>query len=160
MATERRIAGELGGRRVFNSGAGFDKGDVRVDPKRSIAEDGTLLVVGPRFRVESKRTWTDSYSIGSMTWRDVVRAASGAYVVMHVQIQRYEYAVVESRVFLPLMEKETLEYTRKGAKTFLLRATPPLPELPIRLTLACGPEAWDVVIISWSDFLTYARSLT
>jgi len=59
---ERKIASDIGGRRVFMSGAGPDKGDVKSD----------LL------RIEAKTTANSSFTFNSADWSDIVHSSDNS----------------------------------------------------------------------------------
>lgn len=155
-ATERRVAAELGGRTTFCSGSGTEKADVRVDA--AVRFDGDRLVVsGAKFRVESKRTWTRKLTISHRTWVDVVMAAGGAYPVIHIQLPLYEFALVESSVFLPFLPEPRPEPSRFGCRSITLSSA---TRIPSRFVLDIQPvHAADVCVLKWDDFLTYAHHL-
>lgn len=75
---ERKIAADLGGRKTFLSGAGDEKADVTV-PHRVTLSGGELREITKfSFRVESKTTESDGYTLSAKDWNDVVNAADKA----------------------------------------------------------------------------------
>lgn len=76
---EQQLAEDLGGRRIFLSGAGTEKADVRRAKSFHINEAGrverTELLA---FRGEAKTTRYDSYAFKTTDWFDLHRAASAA----------------------------------------------------------------------------------
>lgn len=75
---EQDIAKDLGGRRVFASGAGFEKGDVRV--KRAYKKVGSDIVPSDAltFRIEAKTTGRSTYTFKVQDWIDIRRSSSSA----------------------------------------------------------------------------------
>lgn len=97
---ERRLAAELGGRAVKGSGAGREKGDVRVK--------GLL-------RVEAKCTKRDSFSITGPMLDKIEAAAIGAGEVPAVVVEFVDKAgkPVRSVAVMPMWAFE--ELTARGA---------------------------------------------
>lgn len=75
---EDRIACDIGGRRIFLSGAGSEKADVRLRKRYQITEDGVLPLEETALRVEAKTTSRDIYSFRTIDWLDLDRAARSA----------------------------------------------------------------------------------
>lgn len=70
------IARDLNGSRLFASGAGFEKGDVRV--KRAYKKVGRDIVPSDAltFRIEAKTTQRSAYSFKVQDWIDIRRSAA------------------------------------------------------------------------------------
>ena len=90
---ESRVAKDLGGKKVFNSGAGFEKSDVRVPGK---------------LRSEVKHTSKNSYTFKIQDWIDLLLAALsyGEYPIFVIDIQGLRKLAVVTKRFA----KETLEF--------------------------------------------------
>lgn len=89
---ERRVAADVGGKRVFMSGAGPDKGDVKSD----------LL------RIEVKTTASESFAFNSHDWSDIVHSADNTgktpvfVIKMSVKTYPFSVAILGRRFFLEL----------------------------------------------------------
>lgn len=92
---EREIAADLTGRRVFLSGAGFEKADVR---KRSqFVGRGTHVERSPTlaFRIEAKTTGNNRYNFHAQDWRDLIHVAdaAGEMPILAVKFLGFEVAI-------------------------------------------------------------------
>lgn len=153
-ATERRVAAELGGRRVFASGSGYEKGDVRVDPPTRDAA-GNALEGGDPLVVESKRVFVgNSYTLSSQTWAKVCSIRMGAEPVMHVQTTTGELAVVCYRWCLGLKDPIVLSYRRTGVKSVTLRPNmrPGFSGIYARYSMHYMGRDYDICVLSWKLF--------
>ena len=85
---ERRVAAELGGRRVPLSGAGAEKGDGRVAQKFTKTSTGITETVALTLRIENKLTAKTSYTLSCVDWDKLYRAASrcGEHPLFHVEL--------------------------------------------------------------------------
>jgi hypothetical protein len=85
---ERRVATELGGRRVPLSGAGAEKGDGRVAQQYTKTAEGIQETVGLTFRIENKMTGRDSYTLSSSDWDKLHRSATacGEHPLFHIEL--------------------------------------------------------------------------
>lgn len=162
-ATERRIAAQLGGRRVSGSGSGTEKGDARVEPTITENADGSREMTGLRLRIESKRVFTKSeYSVTSSVLLKIVQTAvgSGSYPVLHVQCPDFEWAVIQHLFWLQLVPVQMgIWPLRTLVRSVKLRALDWIPRDSTaqvrRYTFALGARAkeWDAVVIPWSEFV-------
>lgn len=76
---EREIAEELGGRRIFLSGAGFEKNDVRKHTSYHRDENGVAIRGDAlTFRVEAKTTTRGRYALRAFDWYALAREADAA----------------------------------------------------------------------------------
>ncbi len=94
---EDKIASDLGGRRIFLSGAGFDKGDIRVGRRYKGTGDGFAHAAEDlTFRVEAKTTKHDHYTFRRQDWLDVMRAAlpCGEHPVFAIGLREARFAFV------------------------------------------------------------------
>lgn len=71
---ERDVARDLQARRVFLSGAGAEKADIRKAPRFAAGERSAQLT----FRVEAKATASPTYQFTVRDWADLVRVADPA----------------------------------------------------------------------------------
>lgn len=85
---ERRVAAELGGRRVPLSGAGAEKGDGRVAQKFTRTPEGITETVQLTLRIENKLTSKASYGLSYIDWDKLWAAANrfGEHPVFHVEL--------------------------------------------------------------------------
>lgn len=151
VATEQRVAAQLGGRRVFASGAGPDKGDVRVDYQTEQLEDGTLEDRGRRLAVESKRSFTRSYyTLSATTWVKIATSRFGATPIMHIRTLSCEMAVVPTS-FLKEVGEPVHDVCRFDVKSIQL--TRNLAWMRVRFVLTCAGKSYDVCALPWDDFL-------
>lgn len=75
---ESDIAQDLGARRIFLSGAGIEKADVRKRAQYVRSEDGAAARLNAlSFRVEAKTTEALNYTMTTVDWYTLVRAAEG-----------------------------------------------------------------------------------
>lgn len=106
---ERELAVELGGRTLFNSGAGDDKADVVVTPKVTLDTNGVPHFSGGGLRVESKVTSKTTYALSQNTWLKTRQAARGGETpVMQIitnvrRLFHYEWAVMPYPIAAPLL---------------------------------------------------------
>lgn len=75
---EQDLARDLGARRVFASGAGFEKADVRRRATFTLRDDGPTRTSQLSFRVEAKTTRLDVFTFRAADWCDLVRVADAA----------------------------------------------------------------------------------
>lgn len=98
---EVQIAEDLGGRRVFLSGAGDEKADVRVGRRFKKTDDGIVPTEGRTFRIEAKTTSRSHYSFKVVDWDDVARAANRAgeepiFAVSFSAARNQDYVLIRS----------------------------------------------------------------
>lgn len=168
-AVERGIAADFGGRRVFCSGAGDEKGDVAVPALIHEDASGNFCREGQGMRIESKVTWKARYSLSSETWAKNVNAAPSEHSVLHIKVDSAEWAVVDYRAFHELVGV-TLEPFRTDARSFTL--TPyyagaeefdKLRKLCLRIGFIFGPyppKRYDVLILPWPLFRSVVKEVT
>jgi hypothetical protein len=75
---ELELAKDLDARRVFLSGAGDEKADVRRKAGFTQRDGAVVRSTALTFRAEAKTTQYDSYAFKAVDWFDVARAADGA----------------------------------------------------------------------------------
>lgn len=85
---ERRVAAELGGRRVALSGAGAEKGDGRVAQRYTKTAAGIEERVLLPMRIENKLTSKSSYTLSAEDWDKLDRSARacGEHPLFHVEL--------------------------------------------------------------------------
>ena len=166
-AVERELAAELGGRRVFNSGAGEDKGDVVVRPQ--VTMDGDVPhYASAGLRVESKITSKTAYSLTADTWLAVRNASRGGelpvmQIITHARRPFHcEWAVMDYAVAGPLLLTCALSPKREDVRSYTISSPvrPPFGNLGAlkRITFRGG---YSVLIFSWDMFMTTVlKSLT
>ncbi len=69
---ENDVAADLGGRRIFLSGAGSEKADIRVKKQYTVDRLPTDALA---FRIEAKSTSNAKYTLKAQDWRDVAKSA-------------------------------------------------------------------------------------
>lgn len=75
---EARVAEDLGGRKVFNSGAGSEKSDAQVPHRTRIVDGAPVETTLLALRIEVKTTSLAGFTLKSQDWADVVGAADKA----------------------------------------------------------------------------------
>lgn len=157
---ERKVAADLGGRRVPLSGAGLEKGDV-VIPSNGLYS----------FRLEVKTTALDSYTLSSNDWSDVVRSAlrSGQTPLFHINLapwsRRVRLVICTKSFFEALFHRANTVDDARFAKSYRITtkrwyemerashtiAKDAVPHLSIRLK-APTPTFSDLVILRYETF--------
>lgn len=96
---EADIARDLNGKRIFLSGAGFEKADVRVGSVYSLQDGAPSFGDALTFRVEAKTTNRDCYSFRTTDWQDLIRVAdkSRENPVFAIRFLRTGYALAITR---------------------------------------------------------------
>ncbi len=75
---ERELAEHLDGRRIFLSGAGLEKADVRAKQKYVMQDGVPMPVPSLTFRAEAKTTERSSYTFNRTDWVTLARTADSA----------------------------------------------------------------------------------
>ena len=139
---ERRVARELGGRRIPLSGAGSEKGDGRVAQRYVRTEDGVEETVRLTLRIENKLTSKPSYTLSSQDWDKLYRAAQscGEHPLFHIELSvsgigSVQVAVITEQLALELGFSPAVLWDRKPAKSFSVSWERCLQGLPYSLHL-------------------------
>jgi hypothetical protein len=167
-AAEQKIATDLGGKRIFNSGAGMEKGDARVPHRYLSGERSTLYA----YRIESKYTETWRYTLNAQDWANIANAAAtaGEFPVFHIQInsdylpEKAELVIIPTHLFEELAghppENPGAEYANirsvtLSARMWNTKRGPGVPGLTdnVHMLLAKPtPRRGDVVLLDYHDF--------
>lgn len=156
-ADEKKTASALGGRRIFLSGAGDEKGDGRV---RGV------------YRIENKWTQAPTYRMSGKAFHGLTRTALSAneepvFVVtlddieMKLVIIRLEFA--RSFGIEPKIEPEkcrsTLPISLREFEANRVRATTAVGQVSYQYARVLGHDkrVLDVVVLSWDAFLRLTR---
>lgn len=121
---ELDIADDLDARRVFLSGAGMEKADVRKRASYQYFDGMVQLKLGLTFRVEAKTTQREYYEFRAVDWADLVRAADAAAEapVFAVRFLRQRISIVLARVaFIKELKLVCCEPKLTMAKSIRLR---------------------------------------
>lgn len=169
VATEHRIARELGGKRVFASGSGFEKGDARV--RQTVTTDAAGVPTsfrGTDILIESKRTFTASlrYSLTALTMLKLVKsaAATGSMPVLHIQTKHIEWAVIQTLFWISLTDANPAPPERTGVRSVQLNAYDWLSRLakhPASVSfyeLKFTTYPYGVAVMHWPRFVELVKS--
>lgn len=122
---ERRVATELGGRRVPLSGAGAEKGDGRVAQKFARTSEGITETVALTLRIENKLTGKTSYTLSYDDWDKLYWSAMrvGENALFHIELHvpgigQVALAVITETFAKFLRLPAATPWTRRPAKSF------------------------------------------
>ena len=89
-AFERELAKDLDARRVFLSGAGLEKADVRKRAGFTLQDGVPRRTDDLTYRVEAKTTTKPYYTFTQLSWSDLAKAADGAgeHPIFAIRFQR------------------------------------------------------------------------
>lgn len=96
---EDALAADLGGRRIFLSGAGFTKADVRRGALFAVVDGAVTQRAQLALRIEAKATQYESYTLRCIDWYDLIRAAerAGEHPVFAIRFYRSGEALAVCR---------------------------------------------------------------
>lgn len=117
---EQALAEDVGGRRVFLSGAGMDKADVRRTATFTRQGDKIVRTAALPLRLEAKTTSAPFYSFTLTGWTALVRTAqaAGEHPVFAIRFlpKQGEVAIIKTSLMLMLGIPEPYDATARELK--------------------------------------------
>lgn len=159
--SERKVAADLGGRRVFASGSGLDKADGRVPGK---------------YRIENKYTESEKYALSVKDWMILWRTAieSNEEPIFHIKMRDpltggfAEVVIVELNWYSTRAPVFALPHPEEPAKSHTIRASnvasrpdgfPYLFRLDGKLARRPDPKTWWLIATTYAHFRTLVKEI-
>lgn len=161
-AFEREIAEDLGGRRIFLSGAGFDKADVRKGAEYTRDATGRPTRTDAlAFRVEAKTTSQRYFNFTQQDWKDLVKAAvrSGEHPLFVIRFLEHQLTLaIVRRSLAQDLALPAPEHVSSMIKCYRLEPYWPVT-LQLRLFNGHGKfRNEEVCVVHYRDFLEGLRA--
>lgn len=159
---EHQLAEELGGRRLFASGAGFEKADIRVRQGYKSTEAGIAPVDALALRVEAKTTSLGSYTFRVQDWADVARSArqhgEAPVFAVHFVGPKYSCVLINAAFAIQLGLRKTEECAKPIKKSWAISYLE-LMHRRQRTFVSCTVNNKEelLVLVPYTDFLTAVR---
>lgn len=160
---ERQLAEDLGGRRIFASGAGFEKADVRVRQTYKTLETGIAPTGELALRIEAKTTSRGVYAFKVQDWADIASSAmqhgENPVFAIHFVGARYSCVLITSGFALQLGLKQTEELPKDINRSWTISYTDLLHKRQrtfVRCQLKHRAEL--LVLLPYDDFLPAVKN--